>query len=308
MTKLADAAGAMIDPAERDLQATIQAWDQAAWSLAALAILARGDSTRELTAAAQELVAATGLTAAPGMPLRGLGTASREQIASQAAAPLHQLSALVSGGDVGWSSHSEETLLAQGNASARGARPFAHFMLPRMGDLAGRLAAPGARMLDVGTGVGALAVSFAREFPQLNVLGIDVLDHALDLARQTLAASDVAARVTVRNQDVAGFSDANGFDLAWLPAPFIPQRAMHTGLPAVAAALRPGGWLMLAHGKFGGTAEEDALTRLKTVAYGGTPLDDASACHLLSETGLISVQSMPTPPGTPAITFGQKPS
>lgn len=308
MTKLADAAGAMIDPAERDLQATIQAWDQAAWSLAALAILARGDCTPELTAAAQELAAATGLTAAPGMPLRGLGTASRELIASQAAAPLHQLSALVSGGDVGWSSHSEEALLAHGNASARGARPFAQFMLPMMGDLAGRLAAPGARMLDVGTGVGALAVSFAQEFPQLSVLGIDVLDRALDLARQTIAASDVAGRVTVRKQDVAGFSDAGGFDLAWLPAPFIPQPAMHSGLKRVAAALRPGGWLMVGHGKFGGTAVEDALTRLKTVAYGGTPLDDASACHVLRETGLTSVQSMPTPPGTPAITFGQKPS
>jgi hypothetical protein len=76
----------------------------------------------------------------------------------------------------------------------------------------------------------------------------------------------------------------------------------------VAAALRPGGWLVLGHGKFGGTPAEDALTRLKTVAYGGTPLDEAAACHLLHKAGLTSVQPMPTPPGAPAITIGQKPA
>ena len=141
-----------------------------------------------------------------------------------------------------------------------------------MGDLPGRLAAPSARMLDIGTGVGALAVAFAEAFPQLHVLGIDVLDRALALARHTIAASGGDTRVTVRKQDVAGFSDDDGFDLAWLPAPFIPQPALHAGLPRVAAALRPGGWLMVGHGKFDGTPVQNALTRLKTISYGGTPL------------------------------------
>jgi hypothetical protein len=140
------------------------------------------------------------------------------------------------------------------------------------------------------------------------VLGIDILDRALDLARQAIAASGVAGRVTVRKQDVAGFTDGAGFDLAWLPAPFIPQQALQAGLPRVIAALRPGGWLMVGHGKFGGTPVQDALTRLKTVVYGGTPLDEARACQLLRDAGLTSVRSMPTPRGVPAITFGQKPA
>ncbi len=46
-----------------------------------------------------------------------------------------------------------------------------------MGDLGSRLATPGARMLDVGTGVSAMAIAFAQVFPQLHVLGIDVLDR-----------------------------------------------------------------------------------------------------------------------------------
>ena len=298
----------MADIAEQDLQATIHAWDQAAWSLAALALTAQGDGPPELTAAARELLAAAGLIAAPGTPLPGLGTATPGQIASQAAAALHQASALAGGRGYEWGTQSDEALVAQGRVSAQRAVTVARFMLPMMGDLAGRLAAPGARLLDVGTGTGALAVAFARVFPQVHVLGIDVLDRVLGLARQAIAVSEVGGRVTVRKQDVANFADDAGFDLAWLPAPFFAEPALHVGLPRIVAALRPGGWLIVGHGKFGGTPAEDALTRLKTLAYGGTPMDDAAACELLRRTGLTSVRTVPTPAGAPAITIGQNPA
>jgi SAM-dependent methyltransferase len=298
----------MTSMAEPSLQAAIQAWDEAAWSLAALALTASDDGPHELTAAARELLAANGLTGAPSDPLPDLGTLPPGQVASQAAASLHQASALVSGRGTRWSDQSDEALLAQGHTSAQAARDFARIVLPSIGDLPGRLAVPGARMLDVGTGVGALALGFAEVFPQLHVLGIDVLDRALRLASRTLAASGAATRVTVRKQDVAEFSDDAGFDLAWLPAPFIPQPALHAGLPRVAAGLRPGGWLLVGHGKFGGSPVQDALTRLKTIAYGGTPLDEATASRLLRDAALTSVGSVPTPPGAPAITIGQKPA
>ena len=298
----------MPDIAEQDLQVTIQAWDQAAWSLAALALATRGDGPPGLTTASWELLAAAGLTATPGAPLTDPGMSTPQQIASQAAAALYQVSALASGRGYDWGTQADEALLAQGQASGQGAAPMARFMLPMMGDLAARVAARGARFLDVGTGVGALAVAFAQVFPQLEVLGIDILDRALDLARQTIAASGVGARVTVRRQDVSDFTDDTGFDVAWLPAPFIPQPALSDGLLRVVAALRPGGWLILGHGKFGGTPIEDALSRLKTVSYGGTPLDEAAACHLLQEAGLTSVRTVPTPTGVPAVTIGQNPA
>jgi Methyltransferase domain len=291
-----------------DLLATISAWDQAAWSLAALALVAAGDGPPDLTEAAQQLLKCHGITAAPGQPVTGLDGSAARQISSQAAAPLHQASALASGRAISWSDQSDAALLAQGQASALGARAFADFMLPAMGDLAERLAAPGARMLDAGTGVAAMAVAFAQVFPRLQVLGIDVFDRALALARRNVAASDVADRVTVREQDVASFADDTGFDLAYLPAPFIPPAAMHAGLPRVVAALRPGGWLFIARGKMGGAPAEDALTRLKTLVYGGTPLDDAEASDLLSGAGLTAVRTAPTPAGAPGITIGQKPA
>jgi predicted O-methyltransferase YrrM len=306
MTTLRSSASVL--SAAPDLLAAIAAWDQAAWSLAALALVAAGDGPPEITAAAQHLLSVSGITAAPGQPVPGADTATAQQIANQATAPLHQAVALASGRAISWSAQSDQALLAQGRASARGARAFAERVLPAMGDLGRRLAAPGARMLDAGTGVGALAVAFAQVFPQLHVLGIDVLDRPLDLARQNIAASDVAARVTVRKQDVADFSDDTGFDLAYLPAPFIPRPALEAGLLRVVAALRPGGWVFVVRGKFGGTPAEDSLTRLKTLVYGGTPLGEAEAYNLLRNAGLTSVRSLPTPEGAPGITIGQKPA
>lgn len=291
-----------------DLQAAIAAWDQAVWSLAALARVAADDGPPDITAAARQLLSACGITEAPEQPVPGVDTATAAQIASQAAAPLHQAAALASGRVISWSDQSDEALLAQGRYSAYGARAFAELVLPAMGSFGSRLAAPGARMLDIGTGVGALAVAFAGVFPQLHVLGIDVLGRPLELARRNIAASGVAARVTVRKQDVADFTDDAGFDLAFLPAPFVPRHAVQAGLPRVAAALRPGGWVSLARGKFGGTPVEDALTRLKTLVYGGTPLDEAEAAGLLRSAGLTSVRPVPMPEGAPGVTIGQKPA
>jgi hypothetical protein len=291
-----------------ELLTAIAAWDQAAWSLAALALVAAGDGPPETTTAAQHYLGACGITVAPGQPIPGADAATAQQIASQAAAPLHQAVALASGRTITWADQSDEALLAQGRYSAYGAQAFKELALPAMGDLDSRLAAPGARMLDVGTGVAAMAVAFAQVFPALQVVGIDVLDRPLELARRSIAASDVAARVRVRKQDVGDFSDDGGFDLAYFPAPFVPAAAMHSGLPRVMAAVRPGGWVFVAHGKFGGTAAEAGLTRLKTLVYGGTPLDETAACDLLRQAGLRSAQTLSTPPGAPAITIGQKPA
>jgi methylase of polypeptide subunit release factors len=167
---------------------------------------------------------------------------------------------------------------------------------------------PGARMLDVGTGVGGLAVAAAEALPQLTVVGIDVLPRVLALAERVRAASTAADRVELRQQDVTALHEQDAYDLAWVPAPFIPEPALRPGLSAVARALRPGGWLMLGHGKYAGDPVDDALNRFKTVAYGGTALDDAGAQQSLVDAGLSSVTTVPTPFGSPAITVGRKPS
>jgi SAM-dependent methyltransferase len=286
----------------------LDTWDTAAWCLAALSLATTGSQETPLTVAAGQVLAAVGLSEGPGRALRGVDAATAPLLGQQAAAPLHKTSTLVRTGQADWSAQSDDALLAQGRSSAQGARAFAEFGLPHLGDLGARLAAPGARMLDVGTGVGALAVGYAEVFPELHVLGIDVLDRVLDLARQTIAASAASERVSVRNQSVAELTDDDGFDLAWIPAPFVPETALRPGTARVVAALRPGGWLMLAHGRYGLDPVSDAVSRFQTVAYGGTVLDDAAARQLLTDNGLSSVMTAPGAPGAPGLTFGCRPA
>ena len=62
----------------------------------------------------------------------------------------------------------------------------------------------------------------------------------------------------------------------------------------------------MGHGKLADDPVDVALTRFKTVSYGGTPLSDTQARSLLGEVGLVEVTTVPTPVGAPAITAGRR--
>jgi hypothetical protein len=276
--------------------------DRAAWSTAALVLALSDRGPTDQRQAAVTLLRALGLDVE-----EGLVELDRRGAAAQAAAPLLQTAALLGGDGQLWAGQSDEALLAQGRASAQGAAFFLKFALPMLSGLAEALARPGARMLDVGTGVAALAVAYAELFPALTVVGFDVLPRVLALAGGTVAASSVADRVILREQDVSAMDEQQAYALAWLPAPFLPEAALRAGAPRVAEALVPGGWVMVGHGKFTNEPVQDALTRFKTVAYGGTALDNDQAQSLLRDAGLSDVTTMPTPDGAPALTVGRKP-
>jgi O-methyltransferase domain len=280
----------------------LHAGDRAAWTAAALALALGDEGADSRRAAAADLLASVGLT------LDGdTGQLDRRAVAAEAAAPLLQTAALLTKVGQVWADQTDAALLAQGQASAQGARAFVEFGLPMMPGLAALLAAPGARMLDVGTGVAALAVAYAECFPTLDVVGLDVLPRVLRLAEATVKASSVADRITLREQDVSTLDDLDAYALAWLPAPFIPETALRAASCRVACSLVPGGWVMLGHGKFADDPIDNAVSRFKTIAYGGTALDAADAQTLLREAGLVGVTTVPTPPGAPAVTLGQRP-
>ena len=279
--------------------------DRATWATAALALVAGDGGTPALRRAAESVLAELGITLEPPGPgIDGAGL-DRTGLAARAAAPLLQTSTLLRGGEL-WVDQPDEALIAQGRASAQGAAAFERLGLPFMAGLAEALATPGARMLDVGTGVAALAASYAELFPELTVVGIDVLPRVLALAQDLLRSSPVADRVVLREQDVSELSDEETFALAWLPAPFVPEEKLRAGLPRLARSLVPGGWLILGHGKLADDTLDSALTRFKTVSYGGTPLSDQQAQGLLAAAGLVDVATVPTPAGAPAITIGRR--
>jgi release factor glutamine methyltransferase len=79
-------------------------------------------------------------------------------------------------------------------------RPETELLLERALDFARSLPSPVA--VDVGTGSGALAVTFAANCPNATVYAVDISDKALDVARHNAAAHGVAERITFLHGDL----------------------------------------------------------------------------------------------------------
>src|SRR5215207_8588852 len=161
--------------------AAIGQWDQGTTCLTALALAVDPDGVASLRDAARDVVTAAGLGDVLAKPDQLPFTAL--QLRGMVASPVLQGASLLSGDDPTWDERTDSVLLAQGHASGSTALLFAAFVLPEVPQLAARLGQPGARMLDVGAGIGALAIGFAELFPQLHITGIDVMARVLALAR-----------------------------------------------------------------------------------------------------------------------------
>jgi 2-polyprenyl-3-methyl-5-hydroxy-6-metoxy-1,4-benzoquinol methylase len=204
----------------------------------------------------------------------------------------------------GWRHTDRALLQAQGDASSAFPPMFKANIVPQLGDLGARLDAPGARFLDVGVGVASLAIAMCRAWPRLSVVGLDVADAPLAIARENVAAAQLADRIELRKIPVESLTDDVGFDLAWLPGIFIPEVA--AAARRVAGSLRPGGWilfpLMAAHD----APRPRAVGALLNELWGGPVLSPAEAEALLKEAGLSDVRSIQGPPWAPALFVGRR--
>ena len=102
--------------------------------------------------------------------------------------------------------------------------------------------APNARILDVATGTGDLAVELARAAPQGYVIGLDPSTQMLSVAVQKMAKLGLAERVTLIEGDAQQLPQANcEIDAATIAFGIrnVPDRAQ--GLRELARVVRPGG-------------------------------------------------------------------
>jgi len=126
------------------------------------------------------------------------------------------------------------------------------------------------RILDVGTGSGAVAVALAHELPQAMVEAIDLSAEALAVAEANARENGVEARMRFRQGDMAAL-DGGPYDMVVSNPPYIPAQelgelmpevrefeprlALDGGadgldcyrllLPAATGLLAPGGWLLV---------------------------------------------------------------
>jgi SAM-dependent methyltransferase len=171
------------------------------------------------------------------------------------------------------------------------------------------LDAPGGTFLDVGTGTGWLAMALARAYPSLQVIGIDVFEPALELARRNVTREGLAERVQLRLQDVVTLDADAHYDVIWLPLPFLPLNVVQLALAASLHALRPGGWVL--PGTFAGPGDRlsQLLIDLRTVRSGGHPWRADELTSAMAGAGFAEVSVVPRTWAAPVELYaGRRPS
>jgi release factor glutamine methyltransferase len=140
------------------------------------------------------------------------------------------------------------------------------------------------RIVDVGTGSGAIAVSLAHARPQSHVTAVDLSPAALEVAGRNAHRHGVLDRVTFLQSNLLVEVDGADFDMVVSNPPYIaegevlepqvanyePQSAVYAGptglevyerlIPEARKVLKPGGWLLLEIG-FGQQPAVEALLR-----------------------------------------------
>ena len=178
------------------------------------------------------------------------------------------------------------------------AEPYERLWAPRFERAARHLLAlipltPGARLLDVGTGTGWLAIALARTFPQASITGIDIFEPAMRLARHNVTTEALSDRVSIVGQDITTMDAADQFDAVWLPLPFLPKAIVPTAIASAAKSLRPGGWLL--PGTFAGPPDQlgRILTDLRIRRSGGHPWTPDDITTMMTDAGLTEARHVP---------------
>jgi len=179
-------------------------------------------------------------------------------------------------------------------------RPETEGLVVRVIDLCKPL--PAARIIDVGTGSGAIAVTLAKHLPRARLVATDISPAVLAVARENAARHGVAERIEFLECDLLSAPQAAGpWDVIVSNPPYVrddefdalprdvrlhePKGALvagPTGVEVVArlaadavGALATGGWLVVEIGPVVAAAAERALAAVPGLVPGPTLADMA---------------------------------
>jgi SAM-dependent methyltransferase len=280
-----------------DAMATVQQWSVATEALAAVAAYLR---TVDDPAPADIDVALRAVAAAAGLDdLDQLPPPQRAVLAGLAHTTLRQSLDLLEQPTrpAGWSFTDPVILDGWGRGST---------MVPPMLAGGGPELTDVRRLLDVGTGVGLLAIAAAGVWPKATITGIDVWEPSLERARANVRAAELDDRVILRMQDVTALDDTDAYDCAWVPTFFLDDSVLDAALARVVRATAPGGWIVL--GLFGEPPVPlaKATNALKTIRGGGAVLSEDDAMRRLRDAGCASVHVRPRSGPGIAYVLGQR--
>jgi len=285
-----------------ELMPKIMQWSTAAEALAALGAhltLAQSgtEAPPEVAEALRRVLDAAGLADVDQMP-----PPQQAMVASFAKLYVHQASELVEapGRATGWTFTDPVILDGWGRGSMM-VPPAIKAAHPDLADVTS--------FLDVGTGVGLLAVSAAGVWPSTTIVGIDIWDPSLERARANVEGAGLGERISLRKQAVTELSDSDAFDCAWVPTFFLTEADLEKALPAIVESLRPGGWVVLGLMRTPPDRLAAAIFDLRTVRGGGCVLSTERAIELLDTAGAVAGHSVPPQQPSPLeLVIGQRPT
>jgi hypothetical protein len=287
-------------PIEQILGAT-QQWATATEALAALgaelALLESGEGDARVVERLHAVSTAAGLT-----DLAELPQPQRLMVLGLVRTTLLQALDLVEdpGRAPGWAFTEPAILDGWGRGSAMVPTMIKN-AVPEIGDVR--------TLLDVGTGVGLLAVAATQTWPDVSVVGIDTWQPSLDRARAHIEQSGLADRIAVRKRDVADIDDVDAYGCVWVPTFFLTEPTLDGAVPSLVRAVAPGGWIVLGRLLPLPDAVADATLALRTIRSGGVYLEEERSVELLEKAGCTGVRVAPAGPGFPmSFTVGQKPA
>ncbi|GGD34238.1 methyltransferase domain-containing protein [Aureimonas glaciei] len=152
--------------------------------------------------------------------------------------------------------------------------------------------------LDVGTGVGGIALRAAETCPDLHVEGIDRWEFALGLAEKNVAASPHAGRICLTHLDVKALTPGPRYTLVWLPTMFMSRAVLEKAIDRVRAASCSGAWLVAALYTQPDDAFMAVMSSLRTLRGGGEVTDPAEIEALLGSRGYVDVERDAAPLAT----------
>jgi SAM-dependent methyltransferase len=159
---------------------------------------------------------------------------------------LHELSgAYRTGGGVSWAQFGPDALTAQAEMN----RPWFEKELPRVltgqPELNAVLSRPGARIADIGCGVGWSSLAVARAYPRAQVVGFDIDDPSVEAARGNAHGTAEGERVRFVASDAAELSAHGPFDVVFAFECVHDMAHPVEALAAARAALAPGGLMVI---------------------------------------------------------------
>jgi SAM-dependent methyltransferase len=263
-----------------DVMATVMQWQVAGEAYAALGaeltLLQSGED-----APAEILEALRNVSLAAGLGIDDLNPPQRAIVIGLVQTLLHQSTDLLAepARTAGW--HFVDPIILDGWGRGSTLVPTLIAGVPELKSLTS--------FLDIGTGVGLLAVAAAGVWPDANIVGIDIWDPSLERARANVTSAGLQDRITLRHQNMTDVDDTDAFDGIWLPSFFMTEDVLVKGLPALHRALRRDGHIAFGLMESPPTPLARAVATLRTIRSGGVQLDAKRAIELLEEAGFTSV-------------------